>query len=93
MKTSFTTASVLASALGAALLVPVLAQAGPAAVPTYKFEKCYGVNSVGKNDCAATGSHGCAGQGTRAHDPKSWIYLPGGSCAKIDGGSLTEKSA
>jgi len=87
------TASMLTSALGAALLVPALAHADPAAVPGYKFEKCYGVNVVGKNDCAATGSHGCAGQGTRAHDPKSWIYVPSGTCSKIEGGSLTAKSA
>ena len=93
MKKSFTTATFLASALGAALLAPSLAQADPAAVPGYKFDKCYGVNAQGKNDCAVAGLHGCAGQGTRAHDPKSWIYVPSGTCAKIEGGSLSAKSA
>jgi uncharacterized membrane protein len=93
MKKSFNTSSLLASALGAVLLAPALAQADPAAVPGYKFDKCYGVNAAGKNDCAVAGLHGCAGQGTRAQDPKSWIYVPSGTCARIQGGSTTPKSA
>ncbi|HEY6453128.1 MAG TPA: DUF2282 domain-containing protein, partial [Steroidobacteraceae bacterium] len=35
-----------------------------------KLEKCYGINAVAKNDCAA-GAHSCAGQATAARDPKS----------------------
>ena len=34
-----------------------------------KLEKCYGINSVAKNDCAE-GAHSCAGQATQARDPK-----------------------
>lgn len=51
------------------------------------LEKCYGINRVGKNDCAA-GAHSCAGQATRARDPKSYVELPVGACSKIEGGSL-----
>ncbi|MRX11782.1 DUF2282 domain-containing protein [Pseudoduganella sp. FT25W] len=52
-----------------------------------KLEKCYGVNAVGKNDCAV-GKHSCAGQATKARDPESIVLLPAGSCAKIDGGKV-----
>jgi uncharacterized membrane protein len=51
------------------------------------LQKCYGINRVAKNDCAA-GVHSCAGQATRARDPKSFVLLPAGACSKIQGGSL-----
>jgi uncharacterized membrane protein len=53
-----------------------------------KLEKCYGINAVAKNDCAE-GAHSCAGQATQARDPKSFVLLPAGDCAKIQGGKLT----
>jgi uncharacterized membrane protein len=56
-------------------------------VAKYHLQKCYGVNAVGKNDCAS-GVHSCAGQATVAHDPKSFVLLPAGDCGKIAGGSL-----
>ena len=86
------TASIIASALVTVMFMPTVSRAEPAPVPSYQYEKCYGVNAAGKNDCAATGNHSCAGEAKRANDPKSWIYLPAGSCAKIQGGSLTPKS-
>lgn len=52
------------------------------------LEKCYGINAAAKNDCAE-GVHSCAGQATQARDPKSFVLLPGGDCAKIQGGRLT----
>jgi uncharacterized membrane protein len=52
-----------------------------------KLEKCYGINSVAKNDCAE-GAHSCAGQATQARDPKSFVLLPAGDCSKIAGGHL-----
>jgi uncharacterized membrane protein len=51
-------------------------------------EKCYGVNAAGKNDCA-TGAHSCAGQATAAKDPKSFVLVPAGACAKIAGGTTS----
>lgn len=51
------------------------------------LDKCYGINALARNDCAA-GAHSCAGQATQAHDPNSFVLLPGGDCAKIAGGSL-----
>ena len=52
-----------------------------------KLEKCYGINVVSKNDCAE-GAHSCAGESTKARDPKSFVMLPAGDCSKIQGGSL-----
>ena len=52
-----------------------------------KLEKCYGINTVAKNDCAE-GTHSCAGQSTQARDMKSFVMLPTGDCTKIQGGKL-----
>ncbi|MGC8468345.1 MAG: DUF2282 domain-containing protein [Acetobacteraceae bacterium] len=53
----------------------------------YHLVRCYGVNAVGRNDCAS-GAHSCAGQATKANDPNSFVLLPAGDCAKLAGGSL-----
>ena len=53
-----------------------------------KLEKCYGINTVAKNDCAE-GAHSCAGQATKARDTKSFVLLPAGDCSKIQGGKTT----
>ena len=52
------------------------------------LEKCFGINAVAKNDCAE-GAHSCAGQATQARDTKSFVMLPAGVCAKIQGGKTT----
>ena len=44
----------------------------------------------GGNDCG-TATHSCAGESTKARDPASWLYLPAGTCTRIEGGSLTAK--
>ena len=88
-------ASTLSAAVGLALVLqaPVRAadMSGPAPANTDKamkdkLEKCYGINAAAKNDCAA-GSHSCAGQATMARDPKSFVLIPAGDCAKIAGGT------
>ncbi len=63
-------------------------KAGPAPEPTFKAEKCYGVAASGQNDCASAGSNSCAGTATKASDPKAWIYVPAGTCTKIQGATL-----
>jgi uncharacterized membrane protein len=80
------TEMIVASALLAALTTPIAAFAGPAAVPNYEAEKCYGVAKAGLNDCQ-TATHSCAGTATKNNDPASWIYVPSGTCSKIAGGS------
>jgi uncharacterized membrane protein len=81
------TQMIAATALLAALAAPLAAQAGPAAVPNFQAEKCYGVAKAGLNDCQ-TATHSCAGTATKDMDPASWIYVPSGTCAKIAGGNM-----
>jgi uncharacterized membrane protein len=85
-------ALLVASAIGATAALPLIANAGPAAVPSYTHEKCFGVAAKGANDCG-TASHSCAGESAKASDGQSWIYVPTGTCQKIQGGSLTAKGA
>jgi len=93
-------ASTLSSAIGLALSLQVQAQGMMKDPPQVvkdnmmrmeknHLEKCYGINAVGKNDCAE-GAHSCAGQSTQARDPKSFVLLPVGDCSKIAG---SKKSA
>jgi uncharacterized membrane protein len=88
-------ASTLSAALGLALVLQAPVRAADMSDPAKsntakamkdKLEKCYGINAVAKNDCAA-GAHSCAGQATAARDPKSFVLVPAGDCAKIAGGT------
>ena len=79
--------SLAAAAFAAAVALPLFANAGPAPTPQFTAEKCYGVAAASLNDCQ-TALHSCAGESKRARDPASWIYVPAGTCAKIQGGSL-----
>ena len=93
-------ASALTTAVGLALAAqapavraqganpPQIVKDNMARMAAQKLEKCYGINAVAKNDCAE-GVHSCAGQATIARDTKSFVLLPGGDCAKIQGGKLT----
>ena len=89
-------ASTLSTAVGLALAMQALpVQAQPqvvkdnmAKMEKNKLEKCYGINATAKNDCAE-GAHSCAGQATQARDAKSFVLLPAGDCAKIQGGKTT----
>jgi len=106
MKGRLVSASVLTTAIGLALAIqaaPIGAQEkmGSSEMPQVvkdnmaraqkdRLEKCYGINARSRNDCAE-GAHSCAGQATKARDPKSFVLLPAGDCAKIAGGSLVAK--
>ena len=79
--------SLATAAFAAALALPFVAHAQPAPVPQYTVEKCYGIAAGAQNDCQ-TATHSCAGESKQARDKESWVYLPAGTCAKIDGGSL-----
>ncbi|HVO03664.1 MAG TPA: DUF2282 domain-containing protein [Candidatus Cybelea sp.] len=76
----------LAVALSTAVGLAIAAQS--ATTRADDTEKCFGVNAVGKNDCAA-GAHSCAGMATKARDMQSFVLLPKGTCEKISGGHLT----
>src|SRR5213593_3543304 len=83
----------MASALAAAVVAPVVLSAQkPVPPPTaFKTEKCYGIAKAGKNDCAPTGNNSCGGSSKLNSDPKAWIYVPAGYCDRIVGGSLQPK--
>ncbi len=84
---ALTTAIGMAVALQAAAAeTPQVVKDNMARAQSQHLEKCYGVNSVAKNDCAE-GVHSCAGQATMARDSKSFVLLPAGDCLKIQGGS------
>lgn len=68
--------------------LPPVVKANMARAKAQHLQKCFGINAVGKNDCAQ-GAHSCAGQATQARDPKSFVLLPAGDCAKIAGGKMT----
>jgi uncharacterized membrane protein len=86
-------ASTLSAAVGLALVLQAPVSAADSSDMTQgkamkeKLEKCYGINAAAKNDCAA-GAHSCAGQATMARDPKSFVLVPAGDCAKIAGGTM-----
>ena len=86
------TAVLIASAVAATASLVIPARAGPASPPSFQAEKCFGINAAGKNDCAASNSHSCAGESKQASDPKSWIFVPAGTCSKIQGGSTSPKA-
>ena len=90
MRTS-TKSAVLASAFAAAVGFSFAAQAGPAPVPTFKFEKCYGVVKAGLNDCQ-TSTHSCAGTSTADNQGDAWVYVPAGTCAKLSDGATEPKA-
>lgn len=93
-KSSNRMALLVATAVAATIGGSIVAKAeGPVAAPTaFKAEKCYGVAKAGHNDCAA-GSHACGGLSKVSGDGASWIFVPAGTCEKINGASLTPKKA
>ncbi len=83
----------IATAVVAALALPVAAgaQAGPAPKPKFDAEKCYGVAKAGKNDCQTTNSS-CAGTSRRDGQKDAWIYVPAGACDRLVNGSSQPRS-
>lgn len=82
------TTLILAGAVAAALSAPLLTGAATAA----DNEKCYGVAAAGQNDCQSAGNS-CAGQVSENGRADAWIYVPAGTCQKINGGSLEPKQS
>ena len=83
MKTSL----ILAGAVAAALSAPLIGVASAA-----DNEMCFGIAAAGQNDCQSAGNS-CAGQVNEAARTDAWIYVPAGTCTKIDGGSLEPKQS
>ena len=82
----------IASAIAAAVAVPVVtAGAAPAAQPP-KSEKCYGIVKAGQNDCQ-TANSSCAGTSKVNNQRDAWVYLPIGVCNKIAGATLQPRQS
>ena len=77
-----TTRIAIATALAAALVLPVAAQAQG------NTEKCFGIAKAGKNDCQ-TATSSCAGTSKKDAQSDAWLSVPKGVCEKIAGGKLT----
>ena len=77
----------VAGAIAAGFVGAASVQAGPADMPKFDAEKCFGVAKSGKNDCQTSAS-ACAGTSKKDKQPDAWIYVPKGTCDKITGGSL-----
>lgn len=86
-------ALILASAVTAVIGLSTIAQsqAQPAPTPSFANEKCFGVARAGKNDCQ-TATSSCAGTSKRDGQGDAWMYVPAGTCAKINGGSSSPKA-
>ena len=80
-------ALLLATAVAAAVSGPLMVSAQAA-----DNEKCFGVAAAGQNDCQ-TANNSCAGQVADAGQGDAWIYVPTGTCTKINGGSLEPKQS
>jgi Predicted integral membrane protein len=52
-----------------------------------KQEQCAGVIKAGKNDCA-TSTNACHGHVSTDSHPEAWIYLPAGTCERIEGAHI-----
>ncbi|MGH6932385.1 MAG: BufA1 family periplasmic bufferin-type metallophore [Dongiaceae bacterium] len=91
MTTTLKISSALAAAIAVSALGSSFSFAGPAAVPGFDNEKCYGITKAGSNDCQ-TSTHSCAGTATKDAAGDSWIYVPAGTCDKVVGGSLEPKA-
>ena len=61
------------------------------------MEKCYGVATVGHNDCKAGPGTTCAGTSKIDYQSNSWKLVPKGTCVNISTpvghGSLTESNS
>ncbi len=80
MKTSLILMGAIAASLMAPLAIATQAHAAD-------NEKCFGIAASGQNDCQ-TAANSCAGQVSEAGQGDAYVYVPAGTCAKINGGSL-----
>ncbi|HEX7373779.1 MAG TPA: DUF2282 domain-containing protein [Steroidobacteraceae bacterium] len=74
----------IAAAVGSLLALGSLSASAADDMAGANKEKCYGVATAGKNDCAAA-SHSCAGQAKKDKDPADWKYVAKGECEKMGG--------
>ena len=78
------------NALAAFVALGIASAAGNALAAKGDTEKCAGIVKAGQNDCG-TSKSACAGTSKMDRDAEAWITVPKGTCAKIAGGTVTDK--
>ncbi|HUW76741.1 MAG TPA: DUF2282 domain-containing protein [Gallionella sp.] len=82
---------IISAAMGTLLVLGLAGVNANAAEKKMAMEKCFGIAKAGMNDCSSNKSaHSCAGQATKNNDPKDFVAVPKGTCAKIAGGHLMD---
>ena len=77
------TIAVTALALGALVAGAAQAADGKAMDDKSAMEKCYGVSTAGKNDCAAGPGTTCAGTSKVDYQGNAWKFVAKGTCATM----------
>lgn len=76
------TIAVTAFTLAALASGVALAQDKGASIKGEK-ERCYGISTAGKNDCAAGPGTTCAGTSKTDYQANAWKYVPKGTCTTV----------
>jgi len=84
------TKSMIHNALAGLVALGFASAAGTALAAKGDTEKCAGIVKAGQNDCG-TSKSACAGTSKMDRDAEAWITVPKGTCAKIAGGTVTDK--
>ena len=81
-----TTRMLICSAVAAALATPLLAgaQAGPAPMPKFEHEKCYGIAKA-RQERLPDRQLVVRGTSKRDKQGDAWVYVPKGTCDKLVG--------
>ena len=78
------TSNLLHAAMTSLLAISAASVATSVSAEEAKHEQCAGVIKAGKNDCA-TSTNACHGHVSTDSHPEAWIYLPAGTCERIEG--------
>lgn len=78
-------------AVAGAMLAAVAASVRHGEKGTIERERCYGIARTGANDCA-NAVHSCAKQAQADADKHEWIAVPRGTCARLAGGTMDERT-
>jgi len=76
--------NVLQAAMTSLLAIGAVSVTMSVSAEEAKQEQCAGVIKAGKNDCA-TSTNACHGHVSTDSHPEAWIYLPAGTCERIEG--------
>jgi len=82
--------NVIKSTLAGIMVLGLTLGASSAFAAKPGFEKCTGIVKAGKNDCGNS-RHSCAGQASKDGMADEWLYVPEGTCSKIQGGKVFKK--